>query len=111
MARRYEREIEDILKQAGEIGPGPIRRRRGFLALLRSYAARALGGRTWSVTPGRVMLTAGALLLIGLLMPAFVQGSIWAPMAWAGLVLFIIGYAMFFIRPRKTEKRWRGRPG
>ena len=31
-------------------------------------------------------------------------------MAWGGLVLFIVGYAMFFIRPRKFEKRWRGQP-
>ncbi len=110
MARRYEREIEDILRQAGEVGPGPVRRRRGFLGSLRAYAASALGGKTWAITPGRVMLAAGALLLVGLLMPAFVQGSVWAPLAWGGLILFIVGYAMFFIRPRKADKRWRGRP-
>lgn len=33
------------------------------------------------------------------------------PLAWVGLVLFIIGYAMFFIKPPKgPEQRWRGQP-
>ena len=34
-------------------------------------------------------------------------------LAWAGLILFIVGYAMFFVKPpsmRPPEKRWRGRP-
>ena len=31
-----------------------------------------------------------------------------APLAWGGLLLFIIGYGMFFVRPPKVENRWRG---
>ncbi len=110
MPRRYEEEIEEILKQVGEVDSGPIRRRRSFLGLLGAYVSKLLGGGTWSITPGRVMLAAGVLLLLGLIMPSVVQAGIWAPLAWAGLILFIVGYAMFFIRPRKVEKRWRGQP-
>ena len=110
MPKRYEEEIEEILKQVGEVDPGPVRRRRSFLGLLGAYVSRLLGGGTWAITPGRVMLTAGVVLLLGLLMPMLVQASIWAWLAWGGLILFIVGYAMFFIRPRKVEKRWRGQP-
>jgi len=110
MARRYEEEIEDILKQAGEIGSvGPTKRRKGFFVLLLSYVTQSVGGRNWSITPGRIILTAAALLLVGLLLQSSIPG-IGALMAWGGLALFIVGYAMFFIRPRKFEKRWRGQP-
>ena len=31
--------------------------------------------------------------------------------AWAGIILFILAYALFFVKPsNNTEKRWRGRP-
>ena len=110
MPQRYEDEIEEILKQVGEVGPGPVKRRRSFLSLLGAYISKLLGGGTWSITPGRVMLVAGVVLLLGLLMPSLAPAGIWAPLAWGGLILFIVGYAMFFIRPRKVEKRWRGQP-
>ena len=110
MPQRYEDEIEEILKQVGEVGPGPVRRRRSFFSLLGAYISKLLGGGAWSITPGRVMLVAGIVLLLGLLMPSLAPAGIWAPLAWGGLILFIVGYAMFFIRPRKVEKRWRGQP-
>ena len=110
MARRYEEEIEDILKQAGEIGSvGPTKQRTSFFGLLWSYVTKSVGGRNWAITPGRIILTAAVFLLVGLLLQSSIPG-IGAPMAWGGLVLFIVGYAMFFIRPRKFEKRWRGQP-
>ena len=111
MADRYQREIEEILQQAGELGPGKARRggQRGLLALMRMHIAQSIGGRTWSITPGRVMLVAVALLLSALIMTTSVPGIV-GPLAWAGLLLFIVGYAMFFIRPNKVEKRWRGQP-
>jgi ABC-type nickel/cobalt efflux system permease component RcnA len=55
------------------------------------------------------MLAAVVVLLL-----AVVAGSITSGLApllgFAGLLLFIVGYAMFFIKPPKTEKRWRGQP-
>ena len=110
MSNRYQREIEEILQQAGELGTGKGRRggRRGLLSLLRGYMAQAIGGRNLSITPGRVMLVAVALLLSALIMTSAIPGLV-GPLAWAGLLLFIVGYAMFFIRRKGPEKRWRGR--
>mgnify|MGYP004222000499 CR=1 FL=1 len=111
MPNRYQREIEDILQQAGELGSGKKRRagKQGLLSLVWLYIAQSVGGKTWSITPGRVMLVAVALLLSALVMVAVVPGLA-GPLAWGGLILFIVGYAMFFIRPRQVEKRWRGQP-
>jgi hypothetical protein len=53
------------------------------------------------------MLIAVCLLLSALLVRAVVPG-IAGPLAWAGLLLFVLGYATFFVRPRGVEKRWRG---
>jgi hypothetical protein len=55
------------------------------------------------------MLVAVSLLLSALIVNAFVPGLV-APLAWAGLLLFLVGYGMFFVKPPKIEKRWRGQP-
>ena len=111
VSQRYQREIEDILRQAGELGSGGRRRgpRGGFLRLVWRYIREAIGGKNWSITPGRVMLVAVSLLLSALIVQAAIPGLV-GPLAWGGLILFIVGYAMFFIRPRRIEKRWRGQP-
>ena len=109
MPERYKREIEEILRQAGELGTGTSteRSRPGFLRLVRLHATNSLGGKTWSISPGRVMLLAIALLLSSLIVRPFL-GGLTPLLAWGGLLLFIVGYAMFFVRPTKVEKRWRG---
>jgi len=110
MSERYKREIEEILKQAGEIGSPPKDRKprkSGVWQLIWLYVKRSLGGKAWSFSPGRVMLIAISLLLAALMVRPF-GGGLVAPLAWAGLLLFIIGYAMFFVKPPKIEKRWRG---
>ena len=109
MPDRYQKEIEDILEQAGDLGPGPRsgRRRGGFLSLVWRYFGQAPSGRAWAITPGRVMLAAVAVLLLALIAGSVTSGI--APLlGFAGLLLFIVGYAMFFIKPPKPEKRWRG---
>ena len=111
MPDRYQREIEDILQQAGDLGPGPRsgRRRGGLLALVWRYLGQAPSGKAWAITPGRVMLAAVAVLLLALVAGSMTSGV--APLlGFAGLLLFIVGYAMFFIKPPKAEKRWRGQP-
>jgi hypothetical protein len=106
MSERYKKEIEEILQQAGELNPkrSPGGRRPGFLRLVWLHLTQSLGGKTWSLSPGRVMLIGLVLLLSALISQAFVAGIL----AWTGLILLIVGYGMFFIRPPRNEKRWRG---
>ncbi len=110
MSERYKKEIEEILRQAGDLGTGGkgLKRRQGILKLAWLQVRGALGGKGWSLSPGRVMLTATGLLLSALVFRALVPGGIVALLAWSGLILFIVGYGLFFVRPRRIEKRWRG---
>ena len=112
MAKKYQREIEDILKQAGETAP--VRRsQRGSASLSTLVWKYTVGAvRNWSArfSPGRIMFTGVALLLAILILPSPVSWLM-APLAVAGLILFVGGYGMFFIKPRQRyEKRWRGQP-
>ena len=107
MSDKYKREIEEILEQAGEVtGRGLIRKHRPSLfRLVWMYVGRAMGGKSWAITPGRVMVAAVVVLL---LTPVLRAGPI---VGLVGLLLFIVGYAMFFVRPKnQVEKRWRGQP-
>ena len=111
MSDKYKREIEEILKQAGEIAV-PEKKRQPKTSLWRLIwrnITRSLGGKMWSLSPSRVMLIAVVLFLLSMVFRATGLGIV-GPLAWAGLLLFIIGYAMFFIRPKKVEKLWRGQP-
>jgi hypothetical protein len=57
------------------------------------------------------MLVAVTLLLAALVLRSALPGiGVVGPLAWAGLLLFIVGYGLFFIKPPKIEKRWRGEP-
>ena len=110
MPEQYQDEIEEILKQAGESPRPPVERqpRAGILQLLRQYFRQSMSGKGWSISPGRVMLVAVSLLLAALVLSRFVPGGA-GPLALAGLLLFIVGYGMFFVSPRKgLEKKWRG---
>ena len=106
MPEKYKKEVEEILEQAG-VPPGRGMAHRGrpsFWQLMLMYGGKALGGRTWAITPGRVMIAAVVVLLLALVLRA---GPI---MGLVGLLLFIVAYAMFFMRPgNRAEKRWRGR--
>lgn len=110
MAKRYEKEIEEILKQAGDIGPhGLNNHRKGVLGILWGYIVQSVGGKSLVLTPGRIMMTSVLLLMVGLISNSFIHG-IGAWIAWLGFILFIVGYASFLIRPKRVEKRWRGQP-
>ncbi|MBM3934625.1 MAG: hypothetical protein FJ319_10045 [SAR202 cluster bacterium] len=110
MSQKYQREIEEILQQV-DTGSSPKSRIRqpGLFSRLSASIKRAMGGNVFSISPGRIMFAAVCLLLSALVVSAFIPGYV-GPIAWAGLVLFIVGYAMFFIKPRTSEKRWRGQP-
>lgn len=114
MPDRYQKEIEEILRRTGDTGTGSSDsgrgRKNGILRVLWSQIMATQGDRGRLVSPGRVMLVAicflAAALFLGSVIPGFTG---W--LGWMGLFLFIIGYGMFFLRPRSSsEKRWRGRP-
>lgn len=111
MPEKYQEEIEEILRQAGDLRPPSHgRRARGSIwRLVWLHIVQSLGGKAFSLSPGRIILAALALLLSTLIVRAIVPGLV-VPLAWAGLLLFLVGYAMLFVKPRKMEKRWRGQP-
>lgn len=116
MSSKYQREIEEILQNAGDIGGGGRRSKSsssnngiGFFKLVWMYVKQSLGGRFWSISPGRVMLVGFVLILSTLLARPFV-GGIAGWLGWAGLLMFIIGYGMVLVRPPKVQKKWRGEP-
>jgi protein-S-isoprenylcysteine O-methyltransferase Ste14 len=111
MPKKYQREIEEILQQAGDIGTGdgPSRPpKQGFVSLIWNYFRQSIGGSALSITPGRVMLGAVFILLAALVLNVTTGSSLGGLLAWLGFILFIVGYAMFFIKPKQFEKRWRG---
>ena len=113
MPDRYQDEIEEILKSAGEVAPKdsnqeleiPPEDRR---ALPRAgQRPQSPGHRSRSRWP---TISPGKILLLGLIV--FVVTSLlglWT-LIWVGLGLLVVGYLLFFITPRSIsiEKRWRG---
>lgn len=109
MPERYKMEIEEILEEAGElIGSEKSKGTRpSFFKLLGLQLVQSLGGKRLSLSPGRVMLLGLLLLLAALILRTFVPEAV-GILAWVGLILLIVGYGMFFMRPKRLEKRWRG---
>jgi len=111
MSSKYQREIEEILEKSGDLGspkpPKPQPEKESLFKLVGSYVKNALSGKLWSLSPGRVMLIGLLLLLSMLIVMQFVPG-IPGLLAWAGLLIFIVGYGMVLVKPPKMEKRWRG---
>ena len=111
MPGRMDREIEEILERSEEVLTSQSRtprksRRRGSSRWSRPGWTR-LGG---SISPGRVFLASVALLLTALILNVAGAGPV-AVLFWLGLVLFIVAYALFFVRSSSSpELRWRGKP-
>ena len=112
MPEKYKDEIEEILRNAGEVAPKkpskeserhledrprePVATRR---ATAPDYRPSARGP---AITPGKLMLAGVISFLIGIL---------FTPLIWIGLALLVGGYLLYFIKPRSIsyDKRWRGR--
>jgi hypothetical protein len=112
MPERYQKEIEEILRQSGGVGSSDKSkgRRDGILRFIWVQIIEPLGNRGRVISPGRVMLVAICLLVVALFLGSGTPGFT-GLLGWMGLVLFIVGYGMFFLRPRSSvDKRWRGRP-
>ena len=110
MSERYQREIEEILRQAGEHTPTkePARAHRRPP----SSALRGIGRGVANLiyhSSSRLLVIGAALLLLAILVSVISPGFL-GPFVWLGLILFVLVYALYFARPGgNVEKRWRGR--
>ena len=113
MPDRYQDEIEEILRKAGEVVPSapPKEIERAEDERAKPVPASDQDSapspnyrwRLPRVSPGKVMLAGAIILIMG----------IWiGPLIWVGLALLVTAYLLFFVTPRSmsVEKRWRGRP-
>jgi len=112
VAQRYQREIEEILGQAGDEGQGagpdgskPTRAPR------RASRRPGRGLRTFvRPTSGRLLLAGIVLFVLSVLLRALDAPGV-TPFLWASVALFVFAYVAYFTRPRRTvERRWRGQP-
>ena len=115
MQDKYQQEIEEILKNAGEVAPDGSGRELEKPLEDRPRAVRQADeaskpqpyqtprGRWPSITPGKILMTGLVVFIIAALL------QIWV-LIWVGLALLVLGYLLFFITPRNIsiEKRWRG---
>lgn len=120
MAKRYEDEIEQILDRSGglRIVP-PSKQSQSLIGFLGAYMSQRLGG-LWALSPGRVML-AGVLLIAAGFVLRIADAGLAVPIAIAGIVALLAGYALAVVRPAARSlgkpagpptnagKRWRGR--
>lgn len=115
MQDKYQKEIEEILKNAGEVSPDesgreaekPLEDRpravRRAAEASRPQSYETPRGRWPTITPGKILMTGLVVFIITALL------QIWV-LIWVGLALLVFGYMLFFIAPRNInmEKRWRG---
>lgn len=116
MSQRYEREIDEILRQfegGASSAPRPLRRpapragaRQRFLQTF--WSAYSLRWRWSSV---EVMLAAYAFTLIALAVSSLPLFHILAwPVGLAAVLLFVAGYVGGYRRWTRPARSWRGRP-
>ena len=110
MSERYQREIEEILNQAGESAPADRSKKGRGIPLIPPFFRKGSGtDRRVHFSSGRLMFIGLALLLSAILVSAMFPGLLGLIMLLS-LILFILGYVLFFARPSAgPEKRWRGR--
>ncbi len=115
MSDKYMKEIEEILRRAEEAKAtertSPRKRRSRPSGRFLSLLSRLPKLRIPRVSAGKLMVASVVMLLLALVLPRAGIGSV-VIFVVAGLVLFVIAYALFFVRPGGIahEKRWRGRP-
>ena len=115
MSEKYREEIEEILKHAEEVMPKEratsAGSRQNPAGRSSNLLSRFFPGGILKISAGKLMLASFALLLLALILGA---AGLASPviLVVGGLILFVIAYALFFVRPTSTagyEKRWRGR--
>lgn len=111
MPEKYEREIEELLRQIGDLPSHEswtMRLRRSWNRTILRFHQR-IGSFNRVLTPGNIIKISLALLLASFLLRAFVpRFSVYAYLI--GLVLLVVGIAGFVLTERSApEQRWRGR--
>ena len=115
MSEKYQQEIEEILRNAGEVAPEEKAGETEKPLDDRPKAARRAAtsnkapvsftpAKRWpTITPGKVLMTGLVVFIVTALL------QIWV-LIWVGLALLVVGYLLFFVTPRNVtiEKRWRG---
>ena len=114
MSDKYQKEIEEILARAEEVMPEERSRTAGSQSStsrgISSALGRLSGGRGLKISAGKLMLASFGLLVLAMILAATGVGSVVVPLVVVALVLFVIAYGLFFVRPgARVEKRWRGR--
>ena len=117
MARKYQKEIEEILQQVSTTDPleddaqeagsgkGPPASRRGRSGRRSGSLPRLFP----LISPGRLFIAGISFLLIALILRTTVQG-LSGPLVMVGIGLFVVAYILFFTRSGPSvERRWRGR--
>ena len=112
MPEKYQDEIEEILKRAGEVAsrdtPKEVERPPDDKSTLlrNSQPARSTDhgkvGRWPSITPGKIFLAGLIIFLVGIK---------FTPLIWLGLGMMVVAYLLYFASSKSIshEKRWRGR--
>jgi hypothetical protein len=106
MPERFQLEIEKILEQTEDLPP-PRDTEKAPKEPSRSPRVPSSGWKS-SITSGRLIVFSVLLLLTF----ALVSNGTWQMVFfWAGLILAIAGYALFFARADKAASKphWRGK--
>jgi len=114
--KKYQEEIEEILRNAGEVAPDeavreqekPLEDRpRGQIRATDPAPAPDYNpsSRWPTITPSKILLAGLIIFIIAALLKFFT-------IMWLGLAVLVVGYLLFFISPRSIsmDKRWRGQP-
>ena len=116
MPEKYQEEIEEIMRRAGEAAPTEPSKEVELLKAVQRGASpvrstqEQLPPTEPSVQRRMPRLSPGKLLLAGFVV--FLLGAFaWPPGIWIGLGMVVVAYLLFFVTPRSmsTEKWWRGK--
>ena len=114
MATDFEREIEELLKSLGEIGPKETTAQR----LRRNFIRRWYGFRAWladlpRAVPADQLMLAAILFIVAAYFLRFVLPTVARFVGIAGLLMFCAAFVLSFnvlIRRSRPTPRWRGQP-
>ena len=110
MPERFQREIEEILEHSEDSPETPSRQPNKRTR--KSPSRRRDGSSGWLgevLAPARLFMASVALLIAALILNVAGTGLA-ALLFWLGLILFVVAYAVYFVRSEKgPERHWRGR--